>query len=379
MVAGYPVRVPMVDIQVIGAGGGSIAALDDAGALKIGPRSAGADPGPAGYGRGGQSATITDANLLLGRLNPASLLGGRLPVDLAAARQVLQEQVAAPLGMSLEAAAEGILRIANAGMARAIRSISTERGHDLRRFALFAYGGAGPLHAGDVARELGIPRMIVPTEPGTLCARGILHADLSFDLVQTRIVPVRPAAWAGIAAAFAELARSAAEILDREHVPEADRRTLYGIDARYEGQNFEVHVALDGLALGSDASEFDREFAERFRAAHRAAYGYDIPGRVVEIVTLRLKMIGAVNKPNLAAPAAEGIRGRSETGRRPVYFDQTVGWIEVPIHDRSRLPIGAEIAGPAVIEEMSATTLLHPGQCATTDAAGNLIMTVPPE
>ena len=377
MVAGYPVKVPMVDIQVIGAGGGSIAALDDAGALKVGPHSAGADPGPAGYGRGGRRATITDANLLLGRLNPATLLGGRLPVDLAAARQVLHEQVAAPLGLSLEMAAEGILRIANAGMARAIRSISTECGHDLRRFALFAYGSAGPLHAGDVARELGIPCVIVPTEPGTLCARGILHADLSFDLVQTRIVPVRQEAWAGIAAAFAELARSAAEILDRERVPEADRRTLYVTDARYEGQNFEVHVALDGVALGGDATALDREFAERFRAAHRAAYGYDIPGRAVEIVTLRLKMIGAVRKPKLAVPASGRTHRSSETGRRPVYFDRTIGWVETPVHDRARLPTGAEITGPAVIEEMSATTLLHPGQRATMDAAGNLIVAVP--
>src|SRR5438045_1703471 len=246
IVAGYPVRVPMVDIQVIGAGGGSIARLDDAGALKVGPESAGADPGPAGYGRGGERATITDANLALGRLNSTTLLGGRLSVDLAAARRVLQEQVAGPLGLSLETAAEGILRIANAGMARSIRAISTELGPDLRRFALFAYGGAGPLHAGDVARELGIPRIIVPTEPGTLCARGILHADLSFDLVQTRIVPARPEAWAEIHAAFAELARSAAEILDRERVPEADRRTHYGIDTRYRGQTMEAPVALDG-------------------------------------------------------------------------------------------------------------------------------------
>jgi N-methylhydantoinase A len=191
-VAGYPVRVPMVDIEAIGAGGGSIAALDDAGALKVGPRSAGADPGPAAYGRGGTEATVTDANLLLGRLNPEALLGGRLRVDLAAARRVLTERVAAPLGLPFEQTAQGILRIATAGMARAIRSISTERGRDLRHFALFAYGGAGPLHAGDVARELGIPRVIVPTEPGTLCARGILHSDLSFDLTQTRITQANP-------------------------------------------------------------------------------------------------------------------------------------------------------------------------------------------
>ena len=281
-VAGYPVQVPMVDIQVIGAGGGSIAALDDAGALKVGPRSAGAEPGPAAYGKGGTAATITDANLLLGRLNPAALLAGRLPVDLAAARAAVTEKVAAPLGLSLEAAAEGILRIATAGMARAIRSVSTERGRDLRRFALFAYGGAGPLHAADVAHELGMPRVIVPAEPGTLCARGILHADLTFDLARTRIMLADPAGWRQTAAAFAEMSREGGDILDRERVPMADRHTVRGIDARYEGQNFEVQVGLDGIALDGDVGRIDAEFARRFRAAHAEIYGYDIPGRAVE-------------------------------------------------------------------------------------------------
>jgi N-methylhydantoinase A len=375
-VAGYPVRVPMIDIQVIGAGGGSIAALDDAGALKVGPQSAGADPGPAAYGRGGGRATITDANLVLGRLNPETLLGGRLPVDLAAAGRAVAAEVAEPLGLPLEPAAEGILRIATAGMARAIRSISTERGHDLRRFALFAYGGAGPLHAADVARELGIPRIIIPAEPGTLCARGILHADLSFDLVQTHIVAARAESWPEIGDAFATLARSGTEILDRERVPERDRRTICGIDARYEGQNFEVHVAVDGLVLDGDATALDREFSERFRAVHCATYGYDIPGRAVEIVTLRLKMVGMVTKPRLAASTATGIGAASAVSQRAVYFDETTGWRETPVYDRATLPAGGEIAGPAVIEEMSATTLIHPGQSARTDRAGNLIVTL---
>ncbi len=327
IVAGYPVRVPMVDIEAIGAGGGSIARLDDAGALKVGPISAGADPGPAAYGRGGQAATITDANLLLGRLNPEALLGGRLKVDLDAARRVLTEQVAVPLGLSVEAAAEGILRIATAGMARAIRSISTERGRDLRRFALFAYGGAGPIHAGDVARELGIPRVIVPAEPGTLCARGILHSDLSFDLVQTRITPAGPLAWPDITAAFAEMHGSASGVLDRERIAAADRRALHGVDARYEGQNFEVHVGLDGVSLDSGPAALDAEFTRRFRAAHAEIYGYDIPGRAIEIVTLRLKMIGMVPKPSLATALVSG-DGRAEIGRRRVYFDTATGWLE---------------------------------------------------
>ena len=372
MVAGYPVRVPMVDIQVIGAGGGSIARLDEAGALKVGPVSAGADPGPAAYGRGGTAATITDANLVLGRLSPAALLGGRLRLDVAAARRAIVDQVAAPLGLSPERAAEGVLRIATAGMARAIRSISTERGRDLRRFVLFAYGGAGPIHAGDVARELGIPRIVVPAEPGTLCARGILQADLSFDLVRTGIVPASPDAWHGIAARFGEMAPDGAEILDRERVAAADRRSLFGVDARYEGQNFEVQVGLDGLPLDRDPAALDAEFAHRFRAAHAEIYGYDIPGRPIEIVTLRLKTVGKVPAPDVASPPRAG-GAATPIGRRPVYFE--TGWIDTPVFDRSALPVGGQISGPAVIEEMSATTLLHPGQHASVDNAGNLLVT----
>jgi N-methylhydantoinase A len=369
IVAGYPVRVPMIDIQVIGAGGGSIARLDDGGALKVGPSSAGADPGPAAYGRGGAAATITDANLLLGRLDPAALLGGRLALDVAASRRVLSEQIAAPLGLPLERAADGILRIATSGMARAIRSISTERGRDLQRFALFAFGGAGPLHAGDVARELGIPRIIVPAEPGTLCARGILHSDLSFDLVQTRIAISGPEVWRDVAARVGEMIRAGEEVLDREHVAAADRRVLLGIDARYEGQNFEVYVGLDGLAVDGAPAALDAEFALRFRRAHAELYGYDIPGRAIELVTLRLKMVGLVAKPKLLAPIGE--RGQAAR-RRPVDFEG--GLLNTPVSERAGLPGGASIDGPAVIEEMSATTLLHPGQHADVDQAGNIII-----
>ncbi len=373
MVAGFPVRVPMIDIEAIGAGGGSIARLDPAGALKVGPLSAGAEPGPAAYGRGGMAATITDANLVLGRLNPAALLGGRLTLDVAAARRAVAEQIAAPLGLSLERAADGILRIATAGMARAIRSISTERGRDLRRFALFAYGGAGPLHAGDVARELGIPRIVVPAEPGTLCARGILHSDLSFDLVQTRIAIAGPEAWPDIATRFDDMTRSAGAMLDRERVAAHDRQAHLGVDARYEGQNFEVYVALDGVGMGGEAGPLDAEFVRRFRAAHAALYGYDIPGRAIEIVTLRLKAVGVVAKPKIAAPASAPANDRAGgIGRRRVYFDAS--WVEIPVYQRAGIAAGAQIDGPAVIEEMSATTLVHPGQRATADPAGNLII-----
>ena len=194
-IADYPVRSPMVDVHVIGAGGGSIAWLDDAGALKVGPRSAGADPGPVAYGRGGLEPTLTDANIVLHRLDPTALLGGRMLVDAGASRRAIAARIAAPMGLSVEQAALGIIRIAVANMSRAIRSVSTEKGHDVREFALFPYGGAGPLHAAAVAAECGIRRVLVPVEPGTMCARGILLSDVSLDLVRSEITPADEQSW----------------------------------------------------------------------------------------------------------------------------------------------------------------------------------------
>jgi N-methylhydantoinase A len=199
---------------------------------------------------------------------------------------------------------------------------------------------------------------------------------LSFDLVQTRITLAGPECWPGIAAAFRELAGSAAEILDRERIPAAERQLLLGIDARYEGQNFEVPVSLNGIALDDDTASIDHKFVRRFRDSHAEIYGYDIPGRAVELVNLRLKMVGAVPKPLLAAPGIAAGMGGSEIGGRPVYFDAATGWVETPVHDGARLAVGAQFAGPAIVEEMSATTVLHPGQSALVDAAGNLIITV---
>ncbi|MBN8910427.1 MAG: hydantoinase/oxoprolinase family protein, partial [Rhodospirillales bacterium] len=205
LVADYPVRTPMVDVHVIGAGGGSIAWLDDAGALKVGPHSAGADPGPVAYGRGGTAPTLTDANIVLHRLDPVALLGGRMAVDEAAARRAIETEIARPLGLSVEAAALGMIHIAVANMSRAIRSVSTEKGHDVGAFALFPYGGAGPLHAVPVAMECGITRVLVPVEPGTICARGILLSDVSLDLVRSEIMPATEAAWPRAAAHLAAM------------------------------------------------------------------------------------------------------------------------------------------------------------------------------
>jgi N-methylhydantoinase A len=368
-VAGYPVKTPMVDIHVIGAGGGSIAWLDDVGSLKVGPHSAGAAPGPVGYGRGGVEPTITDAEIVLQRLNPKSLLNGKMPVYADAARQVIDNSVARPLGLSREAAAEGIIRIANANMSRAIRSVSTERGYDLSTFALFAFGGAGPLHAMDVAKECGIPVVVIPQEPGTMCARGMLLTDVSFDFVASEIAMVNRQSWERVVERFAALRRDAAQWLERERIAAEQRRYVAVIDARYIGQNFEVQVPMSDI----DTLDFG-EFEAGFHAAHLREYGYNVPERAIEIINCRVKAVGQVAKaPLVRIPAAEPVQPVSH---RTIHFGEGRGWLDTAVYARDRLGAGASFEGPVVIEEMSSTTVIAPGQHARVDDYGNLIVTV---
>ncbi|MCA0848590.1 hydantoinase/oxoprolinase family protein [Salipiger thiooxidans] len=366
LVADYPVRCPMLDINVIGAGGGSIAALDDAGALKVGPRSAGAYPGPVAYGQGGTEPTTTDANLVLGRLDSDTLLSGRMQVDKAAAREVIERKIAKPLGLGVEEAALGILRIAVANMGRAIRAVSTEKGHRLQDFALFAYGGAGPLHAAAVAVETGMKTVIVPAQPGTMCARGILLSDVGFDFVRTGVSTASAASWPAIGAAFGQMRQEGNDWLANEGVAEDRRSMQYVVDARYDGQNHEVQVVLDGPDAAYDA------FLDGFRAAHRQEYGYDIENRAVEIVNLRLSVKGA----SAAAPDAEYTAqdGDAVIGSRQVYFDG--GWYETAIYERARLPVGPYVEGPAIIQEMSSTTIVEPGQRLRVDGSGTMLIEV---
>ena len=368
-VADYPVKTPMIDIHVIGAGGGSIAWMDDAGALKVGPRSAGADPGPAAYARGGTEATITDAQICLHRLNPVSLLDGRVNVSEAAAREVILQKVATPLNITLEQAAEGVIRIANANMSRAIRSVSTERGYDLAEFALFAFGGAGPLHATEVARECGIATVIVPQEPGTMCARGMLLTDVSFDFVRSEISSADAASWARVCALFDAMRREAGDWLTRERVVETEREYRVFIEARYDGQNFEVVVALPEIRADGMA-----DFIASFHAAHKREYGYDVPGKSVEIVNCRLQAVGRVATAPLRELTAGGTLADAAVGKRDVYHGAEQGWLTTPVYARVKLAAGTVINGPAVIEEMSSTTLLTPGQCASVDKIGNIVI-----
>jgi len=370
LVADYPVKTPMIDIHVIGAGGGSIAAIDDAGALKVGPRSAGAAPGPVAYGRGGTEPTITDANIVLGRLDPVALLEGRLPVDAEAARRAIDEHIATPLGISVEEAAYGILRIANANMSRAIRSVSTERGHDIRDFALFAYGGAGPLHACDLAQDCGIRTVLVPQEPGTLCARGILLSDINMDFVRSELSLATEASWRRACQILDEMREEATGWLVREGVAEEDRSLRLMVDARYDGQNFEVSVPLDDVHPDGLA-----EMVERFRRQHVQEYGYDVSDRPVEIVNCRVQAVGRVSRVPVIAPVP--VPGLEPVkGRRNVYFGTECGWVETSIYRRGQLPTGRTFAGPAIIEEMSSTLIVRPGQTVTVDPVGNLIVSI---
>ena len=370
LVADYPVKTRMIDVHVIGAGGGSIARLDDAGALKVGPQSAGAVPGPVAYQRGGTVATLTDAHMALGRLNPVALLEGRMPVFHAQACQVIREQIAEPLGISMEEAAYGIIRIANANMARAVRSVSTERGHDVRNFALVSFGGAGGLHGAELARDCGIGSILVPQEPGTMCARGILLSDISMDFVQTVMQVAADAMWPTVQASLDQLSERAGAWLASEGVEPAQRRLLGIVDARYQGQNFEISVAQDGDRV-LDLAAFRRQFS----AAHLREYGYDAAERAVEIVNCRIQAIGTVPR----APLAKIDGGASVEGaiveRRQVYFDEA-GWTDTPVYRRALLPTGQTFSGPGIVEEMSSTTVVLPGQSVVRDAYGNLIVTL---
>jgi N-methylhydantoinase A len=368
-VAGHPVKSPAIDVNAIGAGGGSIAWIDGGGALKVGPHSAGADPGPVAYGRGGEDVTLTDANIVLGRLNPGALLGGRMAMDADAARSAIADKIAAPLELSVEEAAIGIIRVAASGIARAIRSVASAKGHNPADFALFAYGGAGPLLATDVNDEVGCGRILVPREPGTLCARGILLSDLTFDFVRTVLSRADDAGWEKVSDAFAMLEKQAEEWLAADDVPTASRVFRRYVEARYEGQSFEVRVEFDRPI--SDVSL--TTFIAAFHAEHKAQYSYDIQERIVEIVNCRLEAVGVAPKPPMRS--AEGQAGmESVIDRRQVHFGANGGWQQAAVHDRAQLTPGTSIAGPAVVEEMSSTTIVPPNHHATVDDIGNLIM-----
>ncbi|MER9216709.1 hydantoinase/oxoprolinase family protein [Mesorhizobium sp. M0663] len=366
-VAGYPIRCPMLDVHVIGAGGGSIAWVDDAGAMKVGPHSAGAVPGPVGYMRGGTEPTITDANLHMGRLNPVALLDGAMPVDRTAATRVISE-IAAKIGAAPDDVADGIIRIAVANMARAIRSVSIERGCDLNDFALVAFGGAGPLHATFVADEVGIPIVVVPEAPGTMCARGVLLSNISRSFVKSHVTALSDASWQEVLDNAAILTAEAEGWLISEGVDEALRQYVRVIEARYLGQNFEVRV--EGDMIDEDA------FVQAFYRVNDEVYGYHVEDREIEIVNARVEAIGNIARPLEQPPIVTGTVEGARLATRLVHMGQeSDGWAEAGIYDRAKLPVGAMIVGPAIVEELTATTVLPSSWTATVDNWRNIILT----
>ncbi|MBL8699068.1 MAG: hydantoinase/oxoprolinase family protein [Alphaproteobacteria bacterium] len=363
-----PVRVPMVEIRTIGAGGGSIARVDAGRRLAVGPESAGARPGPVCYGHGGTEPTVTDSNLVLGRLDPAFFLGGKMKLDLAGARRALTGRIADALDVGPEQAAGGILTMTNANLAAAIRLSLFEKGLDPRDFALLSFGGAGSLHAIHVAEELGIRRVIFPRDASTLSAWGILHSDIGHDFARSRVMPATAESLPTLAAMAAELTRQGEARLAADAISPADRALRFAADLRYRGQAFELTVPwrfeqLDGAALDGLVADF--------HAMHRQRFSYANPDDAVEIVTLRLAAIGRLERPPGAAAAVAG--STAAAGMRPVWLDGA--WHPVKVLRRDALGPGATVAGPAVIEEDYTTALLIAGWTLRVDPTGHLIAT----
>jgi N-methylhydantoinase A/oxoprolinase/acetone carboxylase beta subunit len=363
----YPVRTPMVDVNTIGAGGGSVAWLDGAGGLRVGPESAGAEPGPACYGRGGERPTVTDASLLLGYLNPDNFAGGTVRLERGAAEAAVAS-IAARLRLDPVVAAAGIHRVVNARMADQIRLMTIQRGHDPRGFTLVLLGGAGPVHGIALAEELGIPEVLVPEAPGVLSAFGLLAAPIEHQ--HARTVPGRlDAVDLGAAnACLAELDAAGRARMREEGVPAAEVRVAYAADLRYVGQAYELAVPLRAPVGPAETAAA----AAAFHAAHERVYGYGRAGQPVELVNLRAVHTWPVPEPRVRPPARTGTTlGAARTGERPAYF-VPAGFAATPVYDRARLPVDARVPGPAIVEQPDTTTVVPPGWVARVEASGNL-------
>ncbi len=377
-VGAFPSKIPMIDVVTVGAGGGSIAWLSPEGALKVGPQSAGAVPGPLCYGRGGTDVTITDAHVVLGRI-PPHLLGGEIPLDVTAAREGV-ERLASQLGLSAEAAAVGVLEISAWNQANALRQVTVKRGLDVRDFTLTTFGGSGSLLLCRLMDVLGIPTVLVPPDPGNVSAFGLLTVDVKNDYVLTRVSLDEHLDAADLDTAYARLTEQARGALLREGFPEDEHVFARTADLRYFGQAFEVRVAVPDGDL--DRSLLDGVVTQ-FHAEHRGLYGYDFagdPSQQVEWVNLRVSGIGPITRPEIrrragsSAPRPPRSEPQADDPIRPVCFAAEEGYVDTPIVQRSGLVAGDTIEGPAVIEEYGSTVPLHPGFVATVDEYGNLVV-----
>ncbi len=368
-----PIHVPMVDVHTVGAGGGSIASVNEGGLLQIGPESAGANPGPICFGRGGTRPTLTDANLVLGRLNNERLLGVTDGTTVGSVRAAIDERVARPLGIGADEAAAAILRVANDKMAGAIRLVSLARGHDPRDFALFAFGGAGPLHATALARDLGIPDVIIPARPGLTNAFGCLVADIRHDFVRTINKPLTGLTNADLHAVFDAHVEDGKALIARDNVALADISVLRSADMQFAGQSHILNVLIgdDGI----DVARLQQAFAD----AYWKRFHVSLPEIRPVLVNLHTAVIGRrepISIRHLAGEDRAADVAGARTGTRKVRYEQ--GWIDTPVYERHRLPFDSAFAGPAVLEQLDATTIIEPGDRARVDQFGNVIVTVSP-
>ncbi len=373
-IGGYPVLAPMIDIHTIGAGGGSIAYLDSAGAFRVGPRSAGADPGPAAYGRGGVEATVTDANLVLGRLDPENFLGGAMRLDPAAARSAVSS-LSGRLGLGLEEAAEGILTIVNANMANAISSRTVQKGLDPRGFALVAFGGAGPLHGAEVARALGIPEVIVPAYPGITSAVGLLTTDLKYDSVRTEFQAGEAVDRDRLDTDLAAMQHDLTRQLGADGVAADNVVFERAGDLRYVGQGYELRVPFPDGQLDQAALE---QIFVRFAELHRAEYGHVFEASPIEIVNIRITGIGSMPKITAPQPTSGGSLAEALVKTTRCVFRHS-GALEVmttPFYRRNLLPLEQPISGPAIVLQTDSTTVVPPGTTLIAEVSGNLVLTI---
>jgi len=361
-IAGFPIMAPMLDIETIGAGGGSIAYVDEGGAFRVGPRSAGARPGPAAYGHGGTEPTVTDAHVVLGRLVPERFLGGAMQLDLDAATRVVDD-LAGRVGLPREEAAQGVLTLLDANMANAIRGMTVERGLDPRQYSLVAFGGAGPLHAIEVAALLEMREVIVPPFPGLSSALGLLASDLRYDGIATEFMVQGAVDSDRVRADLARLDAGVREQLAEDGVADADVAVERSADLRYVGQGYELRVPVDPERLD--------DVWDAFHARHRREYGHDFPGNPIELVAVRVTGIGRTAAPP-EAPAGTG--GDATVGEREVVFggERT----RAAVVERARLAPGAVVEGPAIVVQTDTTLVVPPGYRADADEAGNLIVPV---
>lgn len=369
---GFPVKIPMIDVEGIGAGGGSIAWVDSGGALNVGPRSAGADPGPACYGLGGDRPTVTDANLVLGRLNPGYFLGAEMALHEDLAHEAVRTHVAEPMGLTVEEAAAGIIRVVNANMVRGISVNSTQKGYDLREFSLLAFGGAGPLHAVELAEDLGMVRVIIPPYCSVFSAFGAVASDVRHDYVKT-------VAWAESAveaevmeAGFKEMESRASTLLKQENVPEDRVRLQRSADIRYEGQSYELTIPLaaQGALQESDLLRMISDFHEH----HQRIYAYSDPAEAVEIISLRLAAEGLVPSLQLDGVVETSESPPAPKGLRAIHFPGS-GFLDSFVYERDDLAAGQMMVGPCLVEEKTSTTVIPPGWGAHIDPYLNIVVT----